>query len=139
MGLTYQQRLLMEQNVTRLVNDLGACENIFATPIPVGYTKHTSRFLFLWLLFLPFALEGSLGIGTVFGEQLLAFGLLGIEDVGIQIEEPFAVLPLKRIAGKIALEAQVLRGNLTYMEEQARMSYTAEEQLIGLGGGAAVA
>merc|ERR1712107_498729 len=87
------KRLLMEYNITRLVDDLGACENIFATPIPLGYTKHTTRFLFLWLLLLPLALQSQLGYGVVFAQQLLAFGLLGVEDIGIQIEEPFAVLP----------------------------------------------
>merc|ERR1711972_859991 len=65
MGLPLEQRLLMEGNITRLINDMGACENIFATPIPVGYTKHTTRFLFIWLFFLPFALQGQLGVGTV--------------------------------------------------------------------------
>jgi len=113
-----QQRLLMESDVTRLINDMGACENVFATPIPVGYTKHTARFLFLWLMLLPLALQSQLGVGTVFAEQLLAFGLLGIEDIGITIEEPFSVLPLKRIAGKIALEAQVVRRKAEELDVQ---------------------
>jgi len=109
--LSDSRRMLMEYNITRLINDLGSCENIFATPIPLGYTKHTARFLLLWLLLLPLALEGSLGFGVVFAQQLLAFGLLGVEDLGIQIEEPFAVLPLKKICTKISLEAQVVRAN----------------------------
>jgi len=111
LGVTEEQRLLMEHNITRLVDDLGACENIFATPIPLGFTKHTARFLLVWLALLPLALESQLGFGVVFAQQLLAFGLLGVEDIGIQIEEPFAVLPLKRIATKISLEAQVVRSN----------------------------
>mmetsp|Transcript_126658 Transcript_126658/g.319909 ORF Transcript_126658/g.319909 Transcript_126658/m.319909 type:complete len:519 (-) Transcript_126658:241-1797(-) len=109
LGVGQQERLLMEANITRLINDMGACENVLATPIPVGYTKHTTRFLFLWLALLPLALTGDLGVATVFGEQIIAFGLLGIEDVGIQLEEPFAVLPIERITTKTALESQVLR------------------------------
>jgi len=116
LGVTKEQRLLMEHNITRLVDDLGACENIFATPIPLGYTKHLTRFLFLWLLLLPLALEGQLGYGIVFVQQLLGFGLLGVEDIGIQIEEPFAVLPLKRITTKISLEAQVVRNNASALD-----------------------
>jgi len=114
------KRLLMEYNITRLVDDLGACENIFATPIPLGYTKHTTRFLFLWLLLLPLALQSQLGFGVVFAQQLLAFGLLGVEDIGIQIEEPFAVLPLKRITGKISLEAQVVRRSVDVLDIDKR-------------------
>jgi len=116
LGIPKQKRLLMEYNITRLVDDLGACENIFATPIPLGYTKHTARFLFLWLLLLPLALQTQLGFGVVLAQQLLAFGLLGVEDIGIQIEEPFAVLPLKRITGKIALEAQVVRRSVAVLD-----------------------
>merc|ERR1712187_1063693 len=122
MGLPLEQRILMENNVTRLINDMGACENIFATPIPVGYTKHTSRFLLLWLLFLPFALQSQLGVGIVFAQQVLSFGLLGIEDIGIQIEEPFSVLPLKKICFKISNEAQIVRANFDYLEDQAEVS-----------------
>ena len=82
-----EQRLMMEQNVTRLINDCGACENVFSTPIPVAFTRQTTRFLFLWLLFLPFALTSQLGVGVVLVQQLLSFGLLGIEDITIQIEQ----------------------------------------------------
>jgi len=122
MGLPLEQRLMMESNVTRLINDMGACENIFATPIPVGYTKHTSRFLFLWLFFLPWALTEQLGVGTIFAQQVLSFGLLGIEDVGIQIEEPFSVLPLKKICFKISNEAQIVRSFFDYLEDQGKTS-----------------
>jgi len=103
------QRIRMEFNTDELFDDIGGCENIFATPIPLGYTKHTARFLLLWLGLLPFALEQQLGFGLVFSQQLVAFGLLGIEDIGIQLEEPFSVLPLKRIVSKICLEAQLVR------------------------------
>ncbi len=27
---------------------LGTCERILRTPIPLGYTRHTSRFLMIW-------------------------------------------------------------------------------------------
>lgn len=108
-GLTEQERLVMEMNVTKLVADVGACERILSTPIPVGYSIHTARFLLIWLSLLPLALETKLGIGTIAGELLLAFGLLGIEDVGIMLEEPFCVLPLEAISNKISREAKALR------------------------------
>merc|ERR1711972_1265340 len=112
---------------------MGACENVLATPIPVGYTKHTTRFLFLWLTLLPLALQGQLGVGCVFGEQLIAFGLLGIEDVGIQLEEPFSVLPVERIVTKVALESQVLRSkaktDLAYDVRDASLS-DVDQQLL---------
>eukprot|EP00930_Biecheleria_cincta_P017558 TRINITY_DN1391_c0_g1_i3.p1 TRINITY_DN1391_c0_g1~~TRINITY_DN1391_c0_g1_i3.p1 ORF type:complete len:483 (-),score=83.54 TRINITY_DN1391_c0_g1_i3:222-1601(-) len=125
MDLPLEQRALMENNITRLINDCGACENIFATPIPVAYSKHTTTFLYLWLFFLPWALEGSLGVGVVFAQQLLSFFLLGIEDIGVQIEQPFDVLPLKKICFKISNEGQIVRSNFASLEEAARVSRKA--------------
>eukprot|EP00930_Biecheleria_cincta_P019860 TRINITY_DN15064_c0_g1_i1.p1 TRINITY_DN15064_c0_g1~~TRINITY_DN15064_c0_g1_i1.p1 ORF type:complete len:451 (+),score=78.62 TRINITY_DN15064_c0_g1_i1:78-1430(+) len=122
MDLPLEQRALMESNITRLINDMGACENIFSTPIPVMYTKNTSTFLFLWLFFLPWALEGSLGAGVVISQQLLSFFLLGIEDIAVQIEQPFDVLPLKKICFKIANEGQIVRANFDALEEAAAVS-----------------
>eukprot|EP00930_Biecheleria_cincta_P106136 TRINITY_DN9940_c0_g1_i1.p1 TRINITY_DN9940_c0_g1~~TRINITY_DN9940_c0_g1_i1.p1 ORF type:complete len:244 (+),score=28.04 TRINITY_DN9940_c0_g1_i1:673-1404(+) len=122
MGLSLVQRAHMESNITRLVDDMGACENIFATPIPVGYAKQTTYFLFLWLFFLPWALQGPLGLGVVFGQQLLSFFLLGIEDIGIQIEQPFDMLPLKKICFKISNEAKTVRANFDALEDAAAVS-----------------
>lgn len=125
MELPVEQRALMENNITRLINDCGACENIFATPVPVAYTKHTTTFLYLWLFFLPWALQGSLGAGVVIAQQLLSFFLLGIEDIGVQIEQPFDVLPLKKICFKIANEGQIVRANFMPLEEAGRVSRQA--------------
>eukprot|EP00441_Pelagodinium_beii_P038677 CAMPEP_0197637980 /NCGR_PEP_ID=MMETSP1338-20131121/13036_1 /TAXON_ID=43686 ORGANISM="Pelagodinium beii, Strain RCC1491" /NCGR_SAMPLE_ID=MMETSP1338 /ASSEMBLY_ACC=CAM_ASM_000754 /LENGTH=457 /DNA_ID=CAMNT_0043210479 /DNA_START=1 /DNA_END=1374 /DNA_ORIENTATION=- len=130
LGVGIAQRIQMETNVDKLFDDLGGCENIFATPIPLGYTKHTSRFLLLWLALLPFALEQQLGFGLVLAQQLLAFGLLGIEDIGIQLEEPFAVLPLKKIVMKICLEAQLVRKRTIPEQAEGNIASAEWEQLV---------
>lgn len=109
LNLTTPERLSMEAHVTGLLADLGACERILSTPIPLGYTRHTTRFLFLWLFLLPFALEKEMALGAILAEVMLAFAMLGIEDVGISMEEPFGMLPLETICGNIARECQVLR------------------------------
>lgn len=41
-------------NVGSLVEIAGSCERLFRTPIPTSYTSHTSRFLTIWALLLPF-------------------------------------------------------------------------------------
>ena len=78
----------------------GACERIFKSPVPLVYTRHTSRFLMAFLLFLPFAMWPAMEHSwnhwaTVPVTDLIAFFLLGIEEIGIQIEEPFSILPLE--------------------------------------------
>merc|ERR1712232_1487178 len=59
-----QERLCMEMNITRLVVNIGACERILGTPIPVGFTIHTLRYLLVWIFLIPLGLQKELGFGT---------------------------------------------------------------------------
>ena len=93
-------RARIDQTISTLVDLTGANERIFKSPIPLLYTRLLSRFLTIFLIFLPFALWGPLSeswnhwatIPVTFG---ISFFLFGIEEVGIQIEEPFSILPLE--------------------------------------------
>jgi predicted membrane chloride channel (bestrophin family) len=46
----------MDESVRVLQESLGSCEKILTTPIPISYTRHTGRFLVLWLTCLPFVI-----------------------------------------------------------------------------------
>lgn len=48
-----------------MVHAASAAQRLFETPIPVSYTRHTSRSLMLWLLTLPFALWPIMGPSMV--------------------------------------------------------------------------
>lgn len=48
--------------------------------------RHTARFLILWLLLLPLALWHLCGWGSVAATAVISFVLLGIEEIGVQIE-----------------------------------------------------
>ena len=48
-----------------MVHAASASQRLFETPIPVSYTRHTSRSLMLWLLSLPFALWTIMGTSMV--------------------------------------------------------------------------
>ena len=41
------------------------------------------------------------GVLTIPAAVLITYALLGIEDIGVQIEEPFDVLPLRQYSGAI--------------------------------------
>lgn len=58
------------------------------------WRRHTSRFLVIWLAFLPFTLWRACHWVMVPAAVLIAFLLLGVEEIGVQIEEPFGILPL---------------------------------------------
>lgn len=62
------ERQMMEDQMQQLLNILGGCERIVKTPIPLSWSRHTSRLLSIWSLTLPVVLvpiEGWLCIPTV--------------------------------------------------------------------------
>ena len=59
--------------------------------------RHTSRFLLWWLTGFPFAAWSSYGWVTPLVTAVVTVLLLGVENIGIQIEEPFEVLPIESI------------------------------------------
>ena len=101
-GLDAIDRSRMDVNLNTLVDITGACERIFKSPVPLIYTRHTARFLTSFIVLLPFALFEATGgswnhITTIPMTTFLAFFLFGIEEIGIQIEEPFSILPLEAL------------------------------------------
>jgi len=44
-GIPTELVLRMDENVSKLAQAVSSCERIINTPIPVSYTRHTSRFL----------------------------------------------------------------------------------------------
>ena len=91
------QMNMMDANLTKLVESIGACETLLKTPIPLSYTRHTSRLLVIWVSSLPIILWDQCRYATVPVAGVISFLLLGIEEIGVQIEEPFSILPLGRI------------------------------------------
>ena len=46
----------VDKGICDITDAVCVCERIFSTPIPLIYTRHTARFLFLWLLTVPMSL-----------------------------------------------------------------------------------
>jgi len=83
--------------VDSLLDSMSCCEKILRTPVPWTYSRHTSRFLTLWMGTLPFALVGTLNHpGLVVAVVAAAsYCMFGIEEIGHLIEQPFLGDPLE--------------------------------------------
>jgi len=87
----------LEGHVQTLVESLGGCERIQKTPIPSCFTRHTSRLLFVWSTLMPFAIYPACGpFFTLPSTIAISYSIMGIEDIGVQLEEPFNILPLRQ-------------------------------------------
>ncbi|KAL3922642.1 MAG: hypothetical protein SGPRY_004484, partial [Prymnesium sp.] len=77
----------------------GACFRLLTSPIPPTYQRHVTRALLVWLAALPLALPVDLGVWPILVAMVTTSYLtLGIDEIAIQHEQSFAVLPLHELA-----------------------------------------
>lgn len=104
--------LYLQQQIGELINYVGMCERILLTPVPLSYSRHTSRFLSLYCLTLPVVLVPQLQFFTAPTIAMVCWGLFSIEEIGHFIEEPFSPcnnnLKLDSIVKKIRLDVKRL-------------------------------
>jgi putative membrane protein len=107
-----------------MVDTLGACERILKTPIPPAYAIHLKQLLLLYCLSLPFQMVETLSwlTGPIVG--IFSFTLLGIEEIGVEIENPFGFdpndLPLDAICQTMLRNIEDL---LTVTPESCRFTH----------------
>ncbi len=87
--LPLYQLTVLDEQLQVLVDVLGGSERILKTPIPLAYAIHLKQLLLLYCLLLPFQLVAQLGIFTGLVIGLIAFTLFGVEEIGLEIENPF--------------------------------------------------
>ncbi|TWT33866.1 Bestrophin, RFP-TM, chloride channel [Posidoniimonas corsicana] len=91
-----------------LIDHIGACERILATPLPRIYSITIRRFILLFLLILPIALlhiSDTVWLIPVI-TMLVAYPLLTLDQIGVELENPFSEdnlshLPLDDISANI--------------------------------------
>eukprot|EP00878_Enallax_costatus_P025175 GHUV01026908.1.p1 GENE.GHUV01026908.1~~GHUV01026908.1.p1 ORF type:complete len:418 (+),score=116.02 GHUV01026908.1:150-1403(+) len=101
-NMRIESKTHMDESVRVLQEALGSCEKILTTPIPISYTRHTGRFLVLWLTCLPFVIWQELGWFSVPISMVVSFLLFGIEEIGVQIEEPFGILAVESYCEEVS-------------------------------------
>lgn len=87
--LNIHQLTAMQELLDNLSAGLAACERILRTPIPLAYAIHLRQLLLIYCLALPFQLVKTLTWKTGLAVGLISFALLGIEEIGVEIENPF--------------------------------------------------
>ena len=103
--LTEHRLVAMDANLTSLEDSLGGAERIMRTPIPFAYAQHIKTFVALFCFTAPFAMAETMRQFTPLAAGLLAFALFGIDEIGVEIEDPFGDdpndLPLDAIGAGI--------------------------------------
>ena len=104
-ALTDIQQQHLDADIQALIDHLGGCERIDQTPLPFPYAVHLRRALLLYCLSLPFALVSLFHEWTALVAVVVAYVLMGIEEIGSEIEGPFGTrvndLPLDSICTRL--------------------------------------
>ncbi len=97
--------LTMDNLVKEMIDILGGCERIHNTPLPFSYMVHLRRALFFFAIALPFGIATKYWYTSVAQCLLVNFIFFGIEEIGVEIEDPFGEddndLPLERFCETI--------------------------------------
>ena len=112
----------IEEAVSGMGLSGGICERIVATPIPLSFSRHSARSLIIWLITLPFVLVPSMSWMSVPTIFTLAYLILGIDEIGIQIEEPFATLPLTPLCATIERDMSIVIADIFASDDADRVA-----------------
>jgi ion channel-forming bestrophin family protein len=83
----------------------GACERIKNTPIPFSYSLFVKKFIFFYVMTMPFGFVLSLGYFVIPVVAFVFYVLASLELIGEEIEDPFGGdtndLPVEKISANI--------------------------------------
>jgi ion channel-forming bestrophin family protein len=121
----------LQELLDDLVDILGGCERILKTPTPLIYTIVLKTLLTIYFLLLPIQLVSGLYWWTAPAIAFISFILLGIDEIGAEIEEPFGHdpndLPLDLICNTMLRNVEDLinceRQNSSFVKEQLLRKY----------------
>ncbi|XP_078155721.1 voltage-dependent chloride channel 1, chloroplastic-like [Carex rostrata] len=130
--LDEQKRNLLEEKISCFHEGIGVCEQLIQLPIPLSYTRLTSRFLVLWHLSLPIILWEDCNWIVVPATFISAASLFCIEEVGVLIEEPFPNLSLDESCKKLhdSIEDIMSIHNMVHRRIHAKMKDIDKREVI---------
>jgi ion channel-forming bestrophin family protein len=112
-GRLSEQRLqVLDGAISDVLDSFGGCERIVRTPVPFAYAHHIKGFLTLFCITVPLALLPQMGWFTGPASAIVAYAMFGIDEIGVEIEDPFGYdandLPLDRFAQTIARDTAAM-------------------------------
>ncbi len=106
------QLIILNNEIQSFADVCGACERIKNTPIPYSYSSFIKKFIFIYVMTLPFGYAISLGFYVVPVVIFIFYVLASLELIAEEIEDPFGGdandLPTRKIAENIKKHVEEL-------------------------------
>lgn len=110
--ITGDQLIILNAEVQSFTDICGACERIKNTPIPYSYSAFIKKFIFFYVMTLPFGYAFSLGYYVVPVVVFVFYVLASLELIAEEIEDPFGGdandLPTRKISENIQKQVSEL-------------------------------
>jgi len=87
--LTAEQLLFLNAELQSFTDICGACERIKNTPIPFSYSVFIKKFIFFYVMTLPFGFVFQLGFYAIPVTAFVFYVLASLELIAEEIEDPF--------------------------------------------------
>jgi len=110
--ITGDQLIILNAEFQSFTEICGACERIKNTPIPYSYSAFIKKFIFFYVMTLPFGYSFSLGYYVAPVVVFIFYVLASLELIAEEIEDPFGLdendLPLTKMAENIKKHVEEL-------------------------------
>jgi len=111
-ALTGDQLIILNSEIQSFTDICGVCERIKNTPIPYSYSAFIKKFIFFYVMTLPFGYVFQLGYYVTPVVMFVFYVLASLELIAEEIEDPFGTdvndLPLEKIADNIKKNVEEL-------------------------------
>ncbi len=87
--LTREHFLNLNADLTQFTDICGACERIKKTPIPYSYSLFIKKFVFVYIVTMPFVFVSSFGYWTALFVTFMFYVLGSLEIIAEEVENPF--------------------------------------------------
>lgn len=112
--LSGHQLLFINTELQSFTDVCGACERIKNTPIPYSYSAFIKKFIFIYVMTLPFSYVFTLGFYVIPVVVFIFYVLASLELIAEEIEDPFGNdandLPTEKIASNIKKHVEEIFG-----------------------------
>ena len=110
--ITGDQLIIINHEIQSFTDICGACERIKNTPIPYSYSSFIKKFIFFYVMTLPFGYVFNLGYYVIPVVVFIFYVLASLEVLSEEIEDPFGNdendLPTQKMAENIKKHVEEL-------------------------------
>lgn len=110
-------QLIVDDGVSQLEAVIGITERLCRSSIWLTYSRHLSRIIVMWLdLLLISCLNAGFSVlACTLVTAIASYTFIGIDEVGMEFENPFQLLPLQQLAA--AVQSDSMDKFITIMPE----------------------